>query len=102
MKRSPGDQRDWSARNHLKIQDIPDELDLRDKCLKVRDQGKEGACGAFVACCIKEWQENKEEGLNEYCSHQFIYSQRSDTKSSGMYPREIMKILHKKCMFKYF
>ena len=37
----------------------------------------QGTCFAQSAACMKEWQEKRDIGLNEYLSPQFFYNQRN-------------------------
>ena len=100
---SPQDNRDFV----FKTQDItysninfPEELDLRDELMPVRDQGSQGTCYAqSAASCMKEWQEKHHYGFNEYLSPQFFYNLRPNNYDSnpnnddGMFGRDVMKLL---------
>jgi len=44
---------------------------------------------------MKEWQEFHDIQFNEYMSPQFIYNNRSNQETEGMFGRDVMKILHK-------
>ena len=96
---SPIDERDWIAEqihpnsNEIKL---PIVLDYRFDQLPIRNQGEQGSCAAHAACVMKEWQELKNINLNEYMSPQFIYNNRKNQDSEGMYGRDLMKILQKK------
>lgn len=91
---SPLDGRDYIYEGiGLTADGIPDTLDMRDEILAVRNQGQDGACVAFTASCIKEVQERRDINFNEYMSPQFIYLNREDKKTEGMYPRDLMRIL---------
>ena len=94
---SPRDDRDW---NSEAIFDTSTKLlrtfDLRRKLNKVRNQGYQGTCAAHVAACMKEWQERKDVGFRGYMSSQFIYNNRNNQTSSGMYGRDVMNILKDK------
>ena len=93
---SPQDSRDWIYNN---FKEIPDILDLRYDLHPIRNQGNQGTCYAQSAACMKEWQEKKDYGLNEYLSPQFFYNNRfnwydENTKNDeGMFGRDVMKIL---------
>jgi C1A family cysteine protease len=94
--KSPDDSRDWIAESIYPAKDelnLPKELDLRKDLQPVRSQGKQGTCAAQTAACMKEWQEKKDVGLNEYFSPQFIYNNRGNYPNSGMHGRDVMKIL---------
>lgn len=106
VKKSSRDERDYILEilvgaNNLKSATI---CDYRKDLLKVRDQGEQGTCYAQSAACMKEWQEKKDYGLNEYLSPQFFYNNRSywnDDKQdgddinedNGMTGRDVMRIL---------
>lgn len=75
--------------------ELPTTLDMRSELLAVRDQGNNGACVAFTASAIKEVQERRDTGFDEYMSPLFIYEHRENTKTEGMYPRDLMRILTK-------
>ena len=66
---SPKDKRDFIFSSS---KEYPEELDYRDELLPIRNQGDQGTCWAQCACCMKEWQERRESGLNEYLSPQFF------------------------------
>lgn len=90
---SPIDIRDYLLEAVVPDKEVPDFLDLRDGLLDVRDQGRQGSCSAMTASCIKDWQERKDIELKEYTSPQFVYNNRKNQTSSGMFPRDTMKIL---------
>ena len=91
---SPEDSRDWSAEGLLAVAKYPPTLDLRQYCQPVRDQGPQGACAAMAGSAMKEAQESKDYQLREYLSPQYIYNMRENKTSSGMYMRNLMKILN--------
>ena len=91
---SPDDQRDWVAESiYSSNYQLPEILDHRKKLQAVRNQGKQGSCAAQTVACMKEWQENKDIGFNKYMSPQFVYNNRINQSSEGMYGRDVMKIL---------
>jgi len=92
--KSPFDERDYTI-DKLSNKNFPSVLDLTEKLPKVRNQGSQGSCAAHTAACIKEWQELMDIGFYEYMSPQFIYNNRENQDSEGMYPRDVMKILNK-------
>ena len=95
---SPIDERDWIAEQiHPNLNEIklPIVLDYRFDQLPIRNQGEQGSCAAHAACVMKEWQELKNIDLNEYMSPQFIYNNRENQDSEGMYGRDLMKIMQK-------
>lgn len=84
---------------------LPDVLDLRALNQPVRDQGSQGSCVAQACASMKEWQEQKQIGFDEYMSPQFIYNLR-DNRDEGMNGRNAMNIIltHGSCresVFKY-
>ena len=94
--KSPDDPRDWVAESIYPAKselDLPKELDLCKDLQPVRSQGRQGTCAAQTAACMKEWQEKKDVGLSEHFSPQFIYNNRENYPSGGMYGRDVMKIL---------
>ena len=92
---SPEDKRDWNAGSIYKIHSIKAELDLRNNLPPVRNQGSQGTCAAQTAACMKEWQEQKDYNFNGYMSPQFIYNNRENQESEGMFGRDVMRILSK-------
>ena len=93
--KSPIDTRDIIADKYFKKNDYPETLDLRKNLKKVRDQGDFGTCAAISASTIKEYHEFIEIGFNNYFSPKFIYNNRADQSTDGMFARDVMKILNK-------
>ena len=101
VKSSPKDDRDWIYDKLITNieSEIKNILDLRDDLHPVRNQGSQGTCYAQSAACMKEWQEKKDYGLNEYLSPQFFYNNRfnwydeNTENDEGMYGRDVMKLL---------
>lgn len=92
---SPLDKRDYLIESIIPGGgNLPELFDMRDSLKVVRDQGSEGTCAAFTASCIKEYQEYFDTNFTDYMSPRFIYSNRINQDSEGMYPRDVMKILH--------
>lgn len=92
--KSPDDNRDYIAESiYARETNFPETLDYRKDLLSVRDQRSQSSCFAFAAACVKEWQEKKDVGLDEYMSPQFIYNNRMNYNMAGMYGRDVMKIL---------
>lgn len=58
-----------------------------------RNQGRRGTCAAFAGATIKEIQENLDCGSTEYLSAEFIYYHRENKPASGMYGRDVFRIL---------
>lgn len=105
LRPSPADSRDWIASTiYSASQATPPTLDLRPVLQPIRQQGNEGACTAFAACVMKEYQEYCEHRLYEYMSCQFLYNLRPTYPASGMYLRDAMKILQSRgvCTEKLF
>ena len=91
---SPEDIRDYKYEFiELSEENLPKTLDMRNEILAVRNQGADGACVAFTASCMKEVQERRDIDFNEYMSPQFIYLNRQNRNTEGMYPRDLMRIL---------
>lgn len=68
-------------------------LDTENLALSVRNQKRRGTCGAFVGACINGFRKKK------IMSPEFIYCQRANAPSSGMYGRDVFKILkHSGCI----
>ena len=96
IRKSPEDSRD-----HIFVSNflVPGTLDYRDELNPVRNQGEQGSCYAQSAACMKEWQEKRDYGLNEYLSPQFLYNNRFNyndditTNDYGMFGRDVMKLL---------
>lgn len=95
--RSPLDERDYilEAIQYTKIK-LPKTLDYRNMLKDVRHQGIQGSCAAQSAACMKEVQERKQINFKDYMSPQFIYNNRSNKTTQGMFLRDVMKILQKK------
>lgn len=98
---SPDDSRDWIAESIYKDDIIlPQIVDHCSLLQDVRNQGNQGSCAAQTAACMKEWQEYIDIGFNNYMSPQFIYNNRKNQESEGMFGRDVMKILSKQgCCF---
>ena len=92
---SPEDNRDWNASTIYKTTSLKPELDLRNNLPPVRNQGSQGTCAAQTAACMKEWQEKKDYNFSGYMSPQFIYNNRENQHSEGMFGRDVMRILSK-------
>ena len=98
---SPDDGRDWIFDKILNKQhySLPKILDYRNELLPVRNQGSQGTCFAQSAACMKEWQEKKDYGLDDYLSPQFFYNNRDNLydniegNDAGMFGRNVMKLL---------
>lgn len=94
ITRSPEDSRDWIGETIFSEELVlPKTLDLRKDLQPIRNQGSQGSCAAQTSACMKEWQEKKDIELNRYMSPQFIYNNRSNQDSEGMYGRDVMRIL---------
>tara|TARA_B110000211_G_C14068157_1_gene548647 strand:+ start:817 stop:1689 length:873 start_codon:yes stop_codon:yes gene_type:complete len=92
---SPNDIRDHILDNQDYENTPPAILDYRAHLTITRDQGANGACLAFAASCMKEYQEMLNYNFKGYMSPQFIYDNRSNIQESGMYMRDVMRILQK-------
>jgi len=102
LVQSPVDERDWvaeqiySARSVATSIKLPQTFTLVPQLPPVRDQGPYGTCAAQVASCMKEWQERKDVKFTSYMSPQFVYDNRINSSTSGMYARDVMSILKNK------
>lgn len=93
---SPQDPRDYVAEQIFPPDvHVPEVYDPRDKLLPVRSQGAQGSCLGESTACIKELQERKNVGFEDYFSPQFIYNNRENQDTQGMYTRDCMRILYK-------
>lgn len=99
--KSPEDPGDWIF-EHLAQgspgtyrTEFPEEFDLRPYAQPCRDQGTRGTCAAFTAAAIKEIQEQRDCGFNEWMSPEFIYYHRDSKPLSGMYGRNVFQILQR-------
>jgi hypothetical protein len=93
---SPIDRRDWILEDVLSSDfDVNPVLDYRSELEDIRDQGSQGTCAAQTVACMKEWQEKQDVKWYGYMSPQFVYNHRKNQDGSGMYSRDVMKILHK-------
>lgn len=70
---------------------LPASLDYSAQMLPVTDQGSRPMCAAFAAATIKEWQEK----AKSHMSTQFVYNNRRNAPSDGMYGSDVMDILNK-------
>jgi len=96
IKKSPVDERDFIAETIYSTEgELPEEHDMREDLRPIRNQGSQGTCAAQTSACMKEWQEKHDVAFNEYMSPQFIYNNRANQDSEGMYSRDVMKILNK-------
>lgn len=95
--KSPVDVRDWIAETIFnQTYPVPTTFSLMNQLPTVRDQGPYGTCASFAASAIKEYQEKVDIGLSGYMSPQFVYNNRSNAPSEGMYARDVMDILKNK------
>jgi hypothetical protein len=93
VKRSPFDARDYKASTIYPKIILPEIIDYRKDMFAIRDQAGQGACVAMAGSAMKEWQEKFDSFINDYLSPQFIYNNREDPNSEGMYMRNLMGIL---------
>ena len=106
VKKSEDDDRDYILEKLVNNNSFVTSkvCDYRNELLEVRDQGHLGTCYAQSAASMKEWQEKKDYGLNEYLSPQFFYNNRNYWNNNkqdgedinedyGMTGRDVMRIL---------
>lgn len=74
---------------------LPTTLSYIEDMLPTRNQWNQGTCVAQSCAAIKEWQERKQVGFNDYMSPQFIYNHRAGYPSAGMWGSDAMEILTK-------
>ena len=97
IKPSPIDERDFilESINPRLSNELPETFNMSRDFGPARDQGSDRTCAAFTAACIKERHERHNIGAGEYMSPQFVYDNRVNQDTSGMYSRDVMKILNK-------
>ncbi len=96
LSKSPVDAGDWVLESIINYKGtLPNIFDMRTDLQPVRNQGNYGTCAAMTAACIKEYEEKKDIKISTYFSPIFIYLNREDPKTEGMYPRDVMRILSK-------
>ena len=78
------------------IPTFPDILDLRNNIGPVRDQGTLGSCASFASSAMKEWQERNDGTFSGYLSPAYIYINRSNNPSEGMFLSDACDILANK------
>ncbi len=110
VKKSPRDRRDYvfkgsygnlpaGGKPERLYLGIPTTLDLRPDLQPIRNQGSQGTCYAQTVACVKEWQEKKDSGFDEYMSPQFFYNNRTNNhddnprNDDGMFGRDVMKLM---------
>ena len=102
--RSPPDDRDYKWENMSRAgvglqltKPLPLEFSLVPYCTPVKDQGPTSTCAAQSCATIREVQERIEHGVfKELLSPSFVYAQRVNKPSEGMYGRDAMDILRGK------
>ena len=64
-----------SAPKSLKLAEVPESVDLRNRCLMIRDQGQEGACSGFATAAFREASYAVKTGslLSFYLSPAYLY-----------------------------
>lgn len=96
VEKDPFDGRDFSAGaiyTALGATTNPKTLDLRGDLPSVRNQGSRGTCAAHAGSTIKEYQERQDTGYRGKFSPEFIYFYRANKPNTGMFSRDVMKIL---------
>ena len=93
---SPLDTRDLAYAVMPKAIERPDTFSLRNEQTPVRHQGGVGSCAAFAGCAVTEFLYEKKA----YLSPRHLYCARPNKPQSGMFMRDVCKILQKQgvCM----
>ncbi len=100
------DQRDYifeAQPQFFAIGAIPTQVDLRNWCSPVRDQGQQGSCTGFAFTALREFLELKHGTPAPWVelSPTFLYYQERqregsvDNCNAGAYPRDGLKVLKK-------
>tara|TARA_R110002074_G_scaffold402126_1_gene603844 strand:+ start:79 stop:834 length:756 start_codon:yes stop_codon:yes gene_type:complete len=100
IKLSPHDRRDYMYIGSIDTSNnLPEVVDYRNLLQPIRNQGNQGSCFAQCVACVKEWQEKKDYGFNQYFSPQFFYNNRfnkydiNKNNDFGMFGRDVMKLM---------
>lgn len=92
--RSPEDSRDWIGESIFSDKTVlPKEYNVMKDLQPIRNQGSQGSCAGQTAACMKEWQEKQDVQTDRHFSPQFVYNNRENQTTEGMYGRDVMKIL---------
>ena len=92
---SPFDARDFNGDQLVGNSELPKSLDLRPFLQPIRDQKKQGSCAAQSAACMKEYQEKFDNQLDRHFSPPFVYNNRKNQDSAGMFCRDLMRVMYK-------
>ncbi len=77
------------------VAEVPAEFDFTAYERSPRDQGDRGTCAAFAGATIKEIQEKLDTAFGGRMSAEFIYYHRENKPASGMYGRDVFRVLQK-------
>lgn len=96
--RSPIDDRDWLfealAKGSADETTYPEELNLSEHIGNHPAQGVRGTCAAITGAIIREINLNRQHRkAKRSLSAEFIYYHRQNKPSSGMYGRDVFKVL---------
>lgn len=75
---------------------LPRAKSWRNQLLPIKNQGaKQGSCVAQTAACMKEWQFQRDMGIDSLVpfSPQFVYDHRADHTIPAMSAKEMLQIL---------
>jgi C1A family cysteine protease len=77
-----------SAPRSVKLAELPVSVDLRNRCLAIRDQGQEGACSGFASAAFREASHAVGAGnpLSFYLSPAYLYGR--SRIFDGTFPRD--------------
>lgn len=76
------------------VSTLPSTLDLRSQLTEVKNQGTTDTCAGQTAACIKEYQEFQDTQVRIDFSPQYVYNNRVNKPETGMYGRDVMRIMY--------
>lgn len=95
VRRQEIDERDYKV-SFERLEELPEKVDLRDKCPPVWDQGSLGSCTAFAGCAARMIIDNVETDLSKlYLYYKERELEGTIAQDSGATMRSICKALNK-------